>query len=158
MANILGVPDPSREPGVPRPEADALDLFNRNMRTSQDELDAYSETIGILSTVAAKHSRRIAETHAGRLHTLFQKTQDLVSDLHKFQERGALASAWLEYQRDAAERTVLTADTFRKRGDIFLEHEAAGCPPVLVYDYEVILDGKDLPHPSNYMLLHIKPP
>jgi pimeloyl-ACP methyl ester carboxylesterase len=43
-------------------------------------------------------------------------------------------------------------------GDIFLSHEEAGCPPVLVYDYEVVMDGKDLPYPSNYMLLRIIPP
>jgi hypothetical protein len=46
----------------------------------------------------------------------------------------------------------------RRRGDIFLEHEAAGCPPVLSYDYEVVVDGADLPHPSNYQLLQILPP
>ncbi|MEM1312971.1 MAG: DUF3141 domain-containing protein [Pseudomonadota bacterium] len=62
------------------------------------------------------------------------------------------------YMRDAAERWVLTLDVLRERGDVFLEHEAAGCPPVLVYDYEVVIDGADLPHPCNYQLLRIAPP
>ncbi|MDO9159841.1 MAG: DUF3141 domain-containing protein [Burkholderiaceae bacterium] len=65
--------------------------------------------------------------------------------------------AWAEYLRDAAERGVLTLDALRKRGDIFLSHEEAGCPPVLVYDHELVMDGHDLPHPSNYILLRILP-
>ena len=36
--------------------------------------------------------------------------------------------------------------------------EAAGTPPVLIYDHEVVLDGKTLPRPTNKMLLKILPP
>lgn len=68
-----------------------------------------------------------------------------------------LGSAWLAYLRDAGERAVLFADILRQRGDIFLEHEAAGAPPVLIYDYDLVVDGADLPRPSNYILLRIKP-
>ncbi len=66
--------------------------------------------------------------------------------------------AWMRYVIDAGQRGVLTLDALRKRGDIFLEHQAAGAPPVLIYDYEVVVDGKDLPRPCNYMLLHILSP
>jgi len=62
------------------------------------------------------------------------------------------------YLTDAGQRGVLALDVLRQRGDIFLEHEAAGCPPVLTYQYEVVIDGKDLPRPCNYVLLHILPP
>ncbi|WP_244624761.1 DUF3141 domain-containing protein [Roseibium aquae] len=60
--------------------------------------------------------------------------------------------------RDAGERIVLTTDALRRRGDIFIEHEEAGCPPVLVYDYERVMDGADLAFPANYELLRILPP
>jgi pimeloyl-ACP methyl ester carboxylesterase len=65
---------------------------------------------------------------------------------------------WLDYLRDRFERLVLTVDALRERGDIFLSHEHAGCPPVLAYEYEVAMDGVTLPRPCNYMLLRILPP
>ena len=49
-------------------------------------------------------------------------------------------------------------DVLRKRGDIFVEHEEAGCPPVLQYSYNIVLDGRDLPRRCCYMLLEIVPP
>ena len=69
----------------------------------------------------------------------------------------ALATAWRDYARDAAERGVLMADTLRQWSDMHLDHAAAGAPPVLIYDYDVVLDGADLPRPCNYMLLRIRP-
>lgn len=66
--------------------------------------------------------------------------------------------AWQGWAIDAAQRQILFLDTLRERGDDFLEHEANGAPPVLIYDYELIVDGADLPRPCNYTLLEIKPP
>jgi hypothetical protein len=43
---------------------------------------------------------------------------------------------WGEYQIDAAQRSVLYWDTLRQRGNQWLEHEAAGKPPVLGFRYE----------------------
>jgi pimeloyl-ACP methyl ester carboxylesterase len=71
---------------------------------------------------------------------------------------GRLLENMQSYLIDSWQRSVLALDVLRQRGDIFLEHEAAGCPPVLTYQYEVVLDGKDLPRPCNYVLLHIVPP
>ncbi|MEM8731816.1 MAG: DUF3141 domain-containing protein, partial [Pseudomonadota bacterium] len=70
----------------------------------------------------------------------------------------AMVSAWRSYLVDANQRAALTLDALRQRGDIFIAHEEAGCPPVLAYDYEVVLDGGDLPQPCNYELLRIVPP
>jgi pimeloyl-ACP methyl ester carboxylesterase len=66
--------------------------------------------------------------------------------------------AWSSYLTDAAQRSVLFWDTIRQRGNQYLEHERAGKPPVLVYDYEVILDGRTLERPVNYTLVRIIPP
>ena len=63
-----------------------------------------------------------------------------------------------DYVTDAAQRFVLTLDTLRERGNNDIEHEAAGTPPVLVYKSEVVVDGRTLPRPVNYMLLKILPP
>ncbi len=62
-----------------------------------------------------------------------------------------------DYYIDAAQRTVMFYDVLRQRGNQFFEHVAADQPPVLAFEYEKIMDGKDLPYPSNYYLLRIIP-
>src|SRR5262245_36414993 len=66
-------------------------------------------------------------------------------------------AAW-EYWPDAAQRTVLFWDVMRKRGNMFLEREAAGKPPVLVFQHEMVLDGRTLERPVNYFLVRIIAP
>ena len=63
-----------------------------------------------------------------------------------------------EYWTDAAQRTVLFWDVMRKRGNMYLEHESKGKPPVLVFEHEMVLDGRTLERPVNYFLLRIIPP
>jgi hypothetical protein len=59
------------------------------------------------------------------------------------------------YWRDVAERGILFWDTLRQRADNMLAHERAGKPPLLDFDYEVVLDARRLAAPSNYSLLRI---
>jgi len=68
---------------------------------------------------------------------------------------------WLSgarYAVDAAQRSILLLDTLRQRGNNFLEHERQGLPPVLRFEYEVVMDGRSLERPVNYALLRIIPP
>ena len=67
-------------------------------------------------------------------------------------------SAATTYWVDACQRFVLTLDVLRERGNEYLEHEKSGSPPVLVFDFEVVADGRSLPKPANYALVRIKPP
>src|SRR3954463_6642736 len=46
----------------------------------------------------------------------------------------------------------------RKRGHPFLARGRQGLPPVLHFDYEMVMDGRGLPRPVNYALLRIVPP
>src|SRR5271157_5063309 len=62
------------------------------------------------------------------------------------------------YATDAVQRFALALDVLRERADQDTAHEAAGTPPVLIYDHEVVLDGKTLPRPTNKVLLRILPP
>jgi pimeloyl-ACP methyl ester carboxylesterase len=62
------------------------------------------------------------------------------------------------YAVDAAQRAVLFTDTMRRAGNTFAEHEAAGCPPVLVFDWDMVLDGRTLARPCNYALVRIQVP
>ena len=69
-----------------------------------------------------------------------------------------LWSAGARYAIDFAQRSVLFWDTMRKRGNQFLERERQGLPPVLHFDYEMVLDGRKLDRPVNYALVRILPP
>jgi pimeloyl-ACP methyl ester carboxylesterase len=67
-------------------------------------------------------------------------------------------SSAFAYFIDAWQRSILTLDVLRERGNQYLEHEKLGSPPVLVFDHEVVLDGRSLEKPANYALVRIKPP
>jgi pimeloyl-ACP methyl ester carboxylesterase len=62
-----------------------------------------------------------------------------------------------EYLLDAWQRTILTMDVLRERGNQTLESIRLGKPPVLIFDYEMVLDGRPLRRPANYALVRIKP-
>jgi uncharacterized protein DUF3141 len=61
----------------------------------------------------------------------------------------------LTYQRDVWERTILFWDTLRQRADNMIAHDRAGKPPLLDFDYELILDARRFERPVNYALLRI---
>jgi len=65
---------------------------------------------------------------------------------------------WSEYNVDFVQRSVLYWDTLRQRGNQWLEHEAAGKPPVLKYKYEMIADAREYERPANHALVRIIPP
>jgi len=63
-----------------------------------------------------------------------------------------------DYQRDAAQRAMLFLDVMRRRGESYREHGAMPAPHVLDYAAELVLDGRTLPRPANYILVRIVPP
>src|SRR5260370_38538032 len=70
---------------------------------------------------------------------------------------GLVASA-VEYMVDAGQRNVLFLDVMRQRGDQYREHIAQTAPHVLQYAAELIVDGRNLDEPVNYVLVRIIPP
>ncbi|MBB4042074.1 pimeloyl-ACP methyl ester carboxylesterase [Microvirga flocculans] len=71
----------------------------------------------------------------------------------------------LEFWRDAGaywldftQRSVLFWDTLRQRGNNWVEHEKAGKPPLLDFEWETIADARTFEHPVNYALVRILPP
>ena len=158
MASVFDMFDPAQQTKVPRLEADALSAMQVAMKQAELEIDAAAGTFSVLSTAAQCHAARMTEGHSARAEAAVEKARTLLEDLRAAQAGGRITADWAEYLRDASERMILSADALRKRGDLFLEHEAAGCPPVLIYDYKLVMDGQDLPFPSNYELLEILPP
>ncbi|MCD8537315.1 MAG: DUF3141 domain-containing protein [Burkholderiaceae bacterium] len=64
----------------------------------------------------------------------------------------------MEYAVDAWQRSVLTADVMRQRGNQYQRHMAKQAPNVLSMKAEVVLDGRTLERPVNYVLTRIAPP
>src|SRR3982751_2532955 len=112
---------------------------------------------------------------ATKVSLLFRKRADLAKD--QFTQRLAEASAgngvkglagspaaaakiwsdWYSDALDATQRSVLFWDTLRQRGNNFIEHNKAGLPPVLHFEYETVVDGRKLERPVNYALVRILP-
>jgi len=62
-----------------------------------------------------------------------------------------------EYWLDSSQRWILFMDILRKRGNNYFETIKKGEPPVLVFDYKIILSGATLKRPVNYDLASILP-
>jgi pimeloyl-ACP methyl ester carboxylesterase len=62
-----------------------------------------------------------------------------------------------EYWLDSSQRWILFMDVLRRRGNNYFDTIKKGEPPVLVFDYEVILEGRTLDRPVNYDLAKILP-
>jgi hypothetical protein len=64
----------------------------------------------------------------------------------------------VEYFVDAAQRSVLFWDVMRQRSDQYREHLAEVAPHVLSFAAELVVDGRTLDQPVNYVLARIIPP
>ena len=62
----------------------------------------------------------------------------------------------VEYTIDCFQRSILFVDTIRQRGNQYLNHLRQGQPPVLAFDYDVLLDGRQMDPPSNYYLAVVR--
>jgi Protein of unknown function (DUF3141) len=63
-----------------------------------------------------------------------------------------------EYMTDAAQRFFLFWDVMRERGNQYREHMAETAPNVLEYAVELVIDGRTLAPPVNYVLVRVVPP
>ena len=97
-------------------------------------------------------SRRIERartTTASACRSSGRPTRPRSSVASPIAEDGALADDAKAYAVDALERTTLTLEVLRERAEQDIAHEEAGTPPVLIYDHEVVLDGRTLPRPPT---------
>jgi pimeloyl-ACP methyl ester carboxylesterase len=108
---------------------------------------------------ALDQARALTEVAARQAEALAPKPPQ-VAPLLPFLGRNPLTLMhdMAEYALDASQRAILFWDTMRRAGNGFVEHEKAGCPPVLVFDWDMMVDGRTLPRRCNYALVRIKPP
>ena len=64
----------------------------------------------------------------------------------------------LAYWTDAFQRGVLFLDVLGERSRGYQEHAAKAAPHVLKFKCSLIMDGRKLPRPVNYVLVRITPP
>src|ERR1022692_1606202 len=103
-------------------------------------------------------ARKLSQSHdvSAKVAQMLQKRTSLA--LARFKERAQqareqvpgfttdptlLSQLWAggaRYGVDLAQRSILFWDTLRQRGNNFVEHERQGMPPVLRFDYEIVMD------------------
>jgi pimeloyl-ACP methyl ester carboxylesterase len=113
--------------------------------------------------VAAKVTR-LFQARAKRAQEQFNERVHKAYEKHLAQLAAKPMTPWgmwtdgARYALDFAQRSVLFWDTLRQRGNNFVEHTRAGLPPVLHFDYEMVLDGRTLARAVNYALVRIVAP
>lgn len=62
-----------------------------------------------------------------------------------------------DYWTDAFQRTALFLNVMSERGERYAAHTAKAAPHVLKFKAELVMDGRQLPRPVNYILARIMP-
>jgi hypothetical protein len=91
----------------------------------------------------------------------------MTTELVRKESRGAadagsaaidLAWSMWDYMVDTAERSLLFWDVLRQRGNDYHEQRANILPHVLSFSAELVIDGRRLERPVNYVLARVIPP
>lgn len=131
-------------------------------KRAQEIANHVIEDIGLqrefLARATGKRATDAAHSLTGSMSKMAASCQGILAGAQKQSSPFDWWKTWAEYSKDTIQRSVLMADALRQWSDMQIAHEAAGSPPVLTYDYEVVMEGRDLPRPSNYVLLRITPP
>ena len=125
------------------------------VRNASESANVLLRQAELLLRAATRHTERIGHNHNALLHSTVKKAQAVADIVTSGFFRDQMFEQMLDYWADAGQRAVLTIDVLRERANNDLAHEAAGTPPVLIYDNETIVDGKTLKRPVNYVLLKI---
>ncbi len=123
----------------------------------QGDFATLSTQSGRVMNSCQHHLEKISKTHTERLQMLGLGLAEFQKSLAQAASSGQLLSDASAYTIDAAQRMTLTLDVLRERGNNDKAHEEAGTPPVLNYQYDLVIDGRSLPRPVNYQLLKILP-
>jgi predicted flap endonuclease-1-like 5' DNA nuclease/pimeloyl-ACP methyl ester carboxylesterase len=138
--------------------APVKEQFGTLWRQGSDSLDAQRRALDSVADIAWRHADKLrqgvraqANDVGGQLNREYLSARFGAGPLQWAQD-------WAAYWTDAVQRQWLTLDAFRQRGNNFVAHVAQGMPPVLDFEHEVVIDGRELERPVNYTLLRIVPP
>ncbi len=128
------------------------------VRRASESANILLQQADILLRATIRHAERIGRTHNELAHTALNRARALTQLMASPSPKGRIVEQMFDYCADAGQRMLLTVDVLRERANNDAEHEAAGTPPILIYDNETIIDGRTLKRPVNYVLLKILPP
>ena len=126
------------------------------MKRQVDKVSQSAQLAGKVTTLLQRRIKLAQERFATRVRKACETQAEQI--------RAAAMTPWAAWQAgydyavDAAQRSVLFWDTLRQRGNNFVDHERAGKPPLLHFDYDIVVDGRALERPVNYALVKIRPP
>lgn len=128
------------------------DLGQVKLQTSLNEL-AQLQTK--LAQVYQERGSRAVERYIAAIMAASEPTRDAAARAMTPTDFWRDAS---RYWLDFTQRSILFWDTLRQRGNNWLEHEKAGKPPLLHFEWEMIADARKFERPVNYALVRIVPP
>jgi pimeloyl-ACP methyl ester carboxylesterase len=132
--------------------------FGQAAFTTEVPMSDFARTATDLFQLGGKIARLYTHRVLAAQDAFFSSAQAAVEETLTAGPVEEPGKAWAAYATDWFQRWVLFCDTLRQRGNNFIEHERAGKPPLMVYDYETIVDGRTLDRPVNYALVRIIPP
>jgi pimeloyl-ACP methyl ester carboxylesterase len=117
-------------------------------------------------TEVARAQAKFTEVYQERCTGAVQRYVDAVKAAGEPLRDGSIRSMspldlWRDasaYWLDFTQRSILFWDTLRQRGNNWIEHEKAGKPPLLDFNWEMIADARTFERPANYALVQITPP
>ncbi|PVE20809.1 poly(3-hydroxybutyrate) depolymerase [Microvirga sp. KLBC 81] len=136
------------------------------MQRIESKTDADEQGLQTRLTELAGVQRKVTEVYQERCTNAVQRYLDAVKAAGDPLRDGSIRSAspldlWRDvgaYWLDFTQRSILFWDTLRQRGNNWVEHEKAGKPPLLDFDWETIADARTFERPANYALVRIIPP
>ncbi len=123
------------------------------MESQRSEMEALGDLNG---KIAGLYMNRIINAQKSFLGHVQQATADKKSAAKALSANPV--QEWASYATDFAQRAVLFWDTLRERGNLYIEHEKEGKPPLLAFKWEIVSDGRTFERPVNYALTRIIPP
>ena len=141
----------------------AIELTHSRLRKKEIGMNNPLKQLPTMHDVSAKVAQVLSTRTEQALERFGERTKQVITK--QVEETAAKPLAPVDactqaaqYAVDSVQRSILFWDTLRQRGNNFLEHERQGLPPVLRFDYEMVLDGRTLERPVNYALVRIVPP
>jgi pimeloyl-ACP methyl ester carboxylesterase len=130
------------------------------------KIDAEQNGLQTRLTELANVQAKVAQVYQERCANAVQRYLDAVKAASEpLREKSVPSASPLDIWRDAGtywldftQRSILFWDTLRQRGNNWLEHEKAGKPPLLDFEWEMIADARTFERPANYALVRIIPP
>lgn len=119
------------------------------------ELSRMCELHRSLADLGAEHFRHITARHGQERTALGEDWRKISESLSQSND---LMNEFSSYVTDAWQRAILFLDIMREVGNYAVEQMEGGERLVLVYDYQIVIDGRTLERPVNYALVQILPP